>query len=251
MAVAPGRQDRRLPRTVIAGATAVLIAVLIVVLAPLGSRWGWWHFRTGFTLLRYGIYALIATSLLTLLASLAIRSPVRRRSVMLAVLLVIIAAGAAALPWSMRRMARTVPPIHDITTDMQNPPQFVAVLPLREGVANPAEYEGEEVARQQRQAYPDIQPLVLAIPPDEALGRAERAARSMGWDVVAVDSTGGRLEAVARTRWFGFRDDVVVRITPEEDGSRVDVRSKSRVGRSDIGANARRIRSFLALMREG
>lgn len=240
-----------MPMTVIIGAVAVFAALLLLLAGPLGSQWGWWHFRTGFTLLRYGAYALVATSLFTLLAALAIPSPGRRRSVMLALLLAIIALGVVAVPWSARRFARSVPPIHDITTDTQNPPEFMAVLPLREGAANPPEYTGDEVAEQQRQAYPDIQPLVLAEPPPLVLARAEQAARRMGWNIVTVDSAAMRLEAVASTRWFGFRDDVVVRVTPEGDGSRVDVRSKSRVGRSDMGANARRIRSFMAIMRDG
>jgi uncharacterized protein (DUF1499 family) len=247
MADTPERRNR-IPRTVIAGAILVLVSILLMAIGPLGSRWEWWHFSTGFRLLRYAVYALIATSLLTLLAALVIPSPVKRRSVMMALLLVVVALGVIAVPWSMRRVARSVPPIHDITTDTENPPQFVAVLPLRTGASNPPEYPGEAVAAQQRRAYPEVQPLLMAIPPAEALVRAEHSARRMGWELVAVDSAALRVEAVARTRWFGFRDDVVVRITPDVSGSRVDVRSKSRVGRSDVGANARRIRSFMAMM---
>jgi uncharacterized protein (DUF1499 family) len=250
MADTPERTNR-MPGAVIAGAILVLVSLLIMAIGPLGSRWEWWHFRTGFTLLRYGAYALIATSLLTLLAALFIPSPAKRRSVMMALLLAVVALGVIAVPWSMRRVARSVPPIHDISTDTENPPQFVAVLPLRTGASNPPEYPGEEFATHQRRAYPEIQPLMMAIPPAEALARAEQTARRMGWELVAVDSAALRVEAVARTRWFGFRDDVVVRITPEGSGSRVDVRSKSRVGRSDVGANARRIRSFMAMMEAG
>ncbi|WP_404326387.1 DUF1499 domain-containing protein [Aerophototrophica crusticola] len=79
--------------------------------------------------------------------------------------------------------------------------------------------------------------------------RAEAAARDMGWDIVAVEPAEGRVEATATTAWFGFKDDVVVRVRPEGDGSRIDVRSKSRVGRSDLGANAARIRDYLARLK--
>jgi uncharacterized protein (DUF1499 family) len=79
--------------------------------------------------------------------------------------------------------------------------------------------------------------------------RALDAARSLGWEVVASDAATGRIEATATSRWFGFKDDVVVRIRPEGAGSRVDVRSMSRVGVGDLGANAERVREFLAKLR--
>jgi uncharacterized protein (DUF1499 family) len=145
--------------------------------------------------------------------------------------------------------AQLVPPIHDITTDTEQPPQFQAVLPLRADAPNPAEYGGAEIAGQQRQGYPDIAPLALEQPSAEAFRRALEAARGMGWDIVAADSVAGRIEATATTAWFGFKDDVVVRITPAGSGSRVDVRSVSRVGKSDVGANAERIREFLGRLR--
>ena len=89
------------------------------------------------------------------------------------------------------------------------------------------------------------------MPPDRALARAEAAARALGWKIVAAAPGQGRLEATATTRWFGFKDDVVVRVTPASGGSRVDIRSVSRVGKSDLGVNARRIRAFLAALRRG
>jgi uncharacterized protein (DUF1499 family) len=143
-----------------------------------------------------------------------------------------------------------VPPIHDITTDTQDPPQFSAILPLRADAPNPPEYEGGEVAAQQREAYPDIQPLRLALDPDVAYTRALNAARSLRWEIVAADPEARRIEATDRTFFFGFADDVVIRVTPAGEGARIDVRSKSRVGRSDVGANARRIRRFLQRVQE-
>jgi uncharacterized protein (DUF1499 family) len=127
-----------------------------------------------------------------------------------------------------------------------DPPQLVATLPLRAGAENTAVYGGPKLAAEQKQGYPDIAPLALPVPPQAAFERAQRVAGDMGWQIVAADPAAGRLEATDTTAWFGFHDDIVVRIRPAGAGSRVDVRSVSRVGRSDIGTNAKRIRAFLA-----
>ncbi len=155
------------------------------------------------------------------------------------------------------------PPIHDITTDTDNPPLFQALLERRaqDGAVNPPEYvdDGGEVAAQQKQAYPDIQPLVLnATSVGAVLNDAKSVARDLGWTVIteARPSDGapvqvGRMEATQTSFWFGFTDDIVVRITQQpNDAVRVDVRSKSRVGISDLGANAKRIRAFLSRLKE-
>jgi uncharacterized protein (DUF1499 family) len=150
----------------------------------------------------------------------------------------------------LQQRARSVPPIHDISTDTEDPPQFVAVLPLRANAPNPPHYAGQDTAHEQRKAYPDIQPLVLAVPTQVAFNRARDVAQSLGWQIMGADAGAGRIEATATTLWFGFKDDVVIRVLPQgTTGSRIDVRSKSRVGRSDAGANALRIREFLANLR--
>jgi uncharacterized protein (DUF1499 family) len=97
--------------------------------------------------------------------------------------------------------------------------------------------------------YPDLGPARFTAPPDRVFARAVDIARDLGWEIVATAPAEGRLEATDRTRWFGFRDDVVVRVRPDGAGSRVDVRSVSRVGRSDLGTNARRIRGFMDALR--
>ena len=126
--------------------------------------------------------------------------------------------------------ARGAPPIHEITTDLQDPPPFVAVLSLRASAINPPEYGGAEVAAQQRRAYPDIQPLMLRLNASQAFQRALAVVHELGWEVVGSDAASGRIEAVDTTFWFGFKDDVVIRIREAGEGARVDVRSKSRVG---------------------
>jgi uncharacterized protein (DUF1499 family) len=223
---------------------AAVLAFLMLALAGPGVRLGLWTFRTGFHLLQWGAYLGLAAAALALVMLLvpAWRAP----SAMPLVVAIGLGLVSAGVPWFWRHRAEQVPPIHDITTDVHRPPKFVAVLPLRANAPNPATYGGEEVAQAQEKAYPDIRPLVLAsLPPAAAFARALAAVRAEGWDLVAADSSAGRIEATATTGWFGFKDDVVVRIEPQGAGSKVDVRSVSRVGGSDVGTNARRIREYL------
>jgi uncharacterized protein (DUF1499 family) len=154
------------------------------------------------------------------------------------------------IPWQMKRTAQRVPAIHDITTDPDDPPRFVAVLPLRKDAANSADYGGPGIAAQQRAAYPDLVPLLLPVPAQKAFALALHAAETMGWELVAADAGEGRIEATDRTFWFGFKDDVVVRIRARGDQSLVDIRSLSRVGKSDVGANATRIRNYIRTLRK-
>jgi hypothetical protein len=165
-------------------------------------------------------------------------------TVLVAVLLV--AAGGLALARGMGWIVM----IHDISTDLSDPPAFEAILPLRGDVPNPAAYDGPATAAEQRRTYPELGPLTVSEPVPQALSAAVAAGQGMGWDIVAVDETRGRLEAVATTRLLRFKDDIVVRMRSEASGTRIDVRSKSRVGRSDLGANARRIRAFLDALRQ-
>lgn len=218
-------------------------ALALLAIASWGVGAGAWPFRTGFTLLRWAAILGLAVSAAALVQ---LGVPRWRRGVPLLLLALLLGAAAFVTPFRWLRLARLVPPIHDITTDTADPPAFVSVLPLRLGAANSAEYGGPEIAAQQRAAYPDLRPLMIGEPPPEAFRRALDAARSMGWQIVKADSAAGRIEATATTRWFRFKDDVVIRIRPEAGGSRVDVRSVSRVGRSDVGTNARRIRSYMA-----
>jgi len=111
------------------------------------------------------------------------------------------------------------------------------------------EYGGPAVAKLQRSAYPEVAPLILPLPPNRAYDRAMDAVHKMGWTVVEGNNREGRIEAIDSTFWFGFKDDIVVRIRPEGNDSRLDVRSLSRVGLSDIGTNAKRIVAYLAAVR--
>ena len=157
-----------------------------------------------------------------------------------------IAACVSAVPLAMILPSITAPPIHDITSDTDDPPQFDAIVAARADAPNPLDHRGPELAAAQRAAYPDIQPLVVARPAHEVVDLARAAAEELGWQIVAVDPSGGLIEATAITYWFGFKDDIAVRLRPAGEGAtRVDIRSISRVGVGDLGANAARIRRFL------
>lgn len=227
-------------------ATIALIIALLTGLALLvggpGARFGLWDFRFGFLLMRYAAYVGIGVLALGALALLVPRAR-QGQGIKLMVALAI-AAVVVWIPWQTLRQARAVPPIHDITTDTDNPPPFEAIAPLRAAAPNPTVYDGENSARQQHAAYPDIQPIVLPMPARDALGRALAAARDLGWEIVAAVPDLGRIEATDTSFWYGFKDDVVIRITGDDRESRIDIRSKSRVGKSDLGKNAERIRAF-------
>ena len=221
-----------------------ILAISMLAVAGPGTRFGVWGVGTGIQLLQYAAFAGIAAIALTLLA-LAVTRP---RGKSLGVLVAALALGCMAfgVPWSGYQKAKQAPPIHDISTDTQDPPSFVAVLPLRKDALNPATYGGDTVAAKQHQGYPDIQSAELTTSLTQTFARALQAAKDMEWVIVAADSSAGRIEATATTRWFGFKDDIVVRIRPNGAGSRLDVRSVSRVGGSDVGTNAARIRAYLA-----
>jgi uncharacterized protein (DUF1499 family) len=220
------------------------IAALLVAAAGYGYRWGWWDLRTGFAMLPYGAYiggGAAALALMLGVLSLALRRP---RLAILGALAILVGVGALALPLNFRMRTTNMPAIHDITTDFANPPNFVALKSMRESTPNGATYGGSIVADQQRAGYPDIAPVVLKISPAQAMDKVQQVARDMGWQVASTDID--RLEATATTPWFGFKDDIVIQVTPQDDGaSRIDIRSVSRIGKSDLGTNARRVREII------
>ena len=233
--------------------TAFLVAVLCglaAVAAGLGTRYAIWNFRIGLDILKWSAYGGVAAAVLSLIGLLATVRLVFKRGFLLALLGLAIAGALVFVAWHWMQLAKSLPPIHDITTDTENPPKFVAILPLRKNASNPPDYGGPAIAAQQHKAYPDIKPLILGIPPGEAFDKAIAVARKMGWNIVDANKAAGRIEAIATTLWFGFKDDIVIRVEQSGAGSRVDIRSVSRVGVSDIGTNAKRIRKFLAEMRQ-
>jgi uncharacterized protein (DUF1499 family) len=228
-----------------------VIAVVLLALGPIGWRVGWWHFRFALlTLMPWAAYFGIAALVVSAITLLVGWSRIESHGIGVAILAFAVGGLIAYVPWHYDQIRRTVPPIHDITTDPDNPPVFIAAVPVRNAAGdNSAAYGGAKIAEQQRRAYPDIVPLTLALQPGAVFSRALDTARRMGWTIEAADNAAGRIEASDTSRWFGFTDDIVIRITPSGSGSRIDLRSSSRLGRSDFGVNAARIKTYLAALR--
>lgn len=219
-----------------------LSAFLLVALPGPLYKYGVVDLGTAFMGFKFGVFAGIAALILLVLQILFKRKTVTLGSTIMALLLSII---AIAIPLSMLNKGKSVPPIHDISTDLVNPPEFVAIAPLRADVPNPVEYAGVEVATQQRAAYPELQTLNYTQSKSELVEATKQAIDHLGWQLVNIDTNQGIIEATDRTMWFGFKDDVIVRITDNGSKRLVDIRSKSRVGGSDLGKNAERIHKFI------
>lgn len=227
---------------------AVCVAAFVMLIASgPGTRMGLWAWQTGFALVKWAFWtgAIGAVGAIILIVLLAV--PRWRQRPWMPLLALCFGLVAAVPPVILLNRAESAPPIHDITTDYFDPPAFKALMPVRQQAPNGAAYGGTEIAKQQQQAYPDIRPVIVKAPPPEAVQKALDAARAMDWEIVSSDAAAGRIEATDTTMWFGFKDDIVIRVLPNPDGgSRIDVRSVSRVGGSDVGANAARVRKFLA-----
>jgi uncharacterized protein (DUF1499 family) len=220
-------------------ALLALATLLLLVLSGPGVRFGAFDYRTGLTIFRtWTFYAAIAAGAVALLALLI--PSARSRGAMVPVVALVIALAALYPSLAFQSRARSHPPINDITTDTQDPPAYMTTARA---------YPGADMARQQRAAYADIVPVMLPMPPAQAFAKALAVAEAMGWEVVGRDAAGGRIEAVDSTKWFGFKDDIAIRVRAADAGSpnlsRVDIRSKSRVGRGDLGTNAQRIRAYV------
>lgn len=226
------------------GLGVALASAFAMVFSGIGYQLGLWHFRTGFAIMGWAFWFAGGAAVVSLVG-LFLLVPRPPKLVAAAVAGILIGATTAYVPWSYKQTAGSLPFIHDITTDTQNPPAFVAVKGLRKEGDHPVEYDGPEVAAQQEKAYPDLKSLAVSADKDKVLKAAQAALKSMKLEIVDENAAEGRIEAVATTLLYGFKDDVVVRVIAEGNATRVDVRSKSRVGRSDVGQNAARIRDFL------
>lgn len=251
------------------GRTLAVIAFLVALagalalfVAAFGYRFGWVPLRLALqTLLPAGailagvgaVLCLLVTILLIALAGNG------RRGLIISCLGIVVGAVAFYLPYSLAHGAKDTPPIHDISTDTANPPQFVDAVPLRKAAhaTNPTEYKIQggrapkivNVPEAQHRAFPDIQPVILdGVAPADAFKRALDTVHKMGWHLTAARPAEGRIEAWDQTFWFGFIDDIVIRVAPTGKGSRIDVRSVSRIGVGDAGTNARRIRRYIAAL---
>jgi uncharacterized protein (DUF1499 family) len=231
------------------GLVVAIGCALAALGAGLGNRFEWWNYRTGIAMLAYVFWVAAGTAAVCAVAVVTAAARADARAIVAGLAGLAIAGVTAWVPYDLRMTANAVPPIHDITTDLADPPQFVRVAALRKPGDHPVAYDGPGVGEQQRKAYPDLAPLVLKAPRDKVFAAAQDALASMGLELVEADAAQGRIEATATSLLFGFKDDVVVRIAGDPSGTKVDVRSKSRVGRNDFGVNAKRIRAFLGKLK--
>ena len=232
MAAPAGTWTSRIARATIAAAVLVLLAGPLMKLSILPWQVGLGMFVVAAILA--GIGGLI--SLIGLL---------RRRGNLMVVIAAAAGVAAFAVPAAIIAMGSSVPPINDITTDPANPPQFIAITAETRGPdAAPLAYD-PSFAAQQTKAYPQVKPLIVRLPPAEVFPKMHDAAKAMDWAIVASDPATGRIEATATVPWWGFKDDIVAVMTPDGEGTRIDVRSKSRVGKGDLGVNAERIEEYL------
>lgn len=239
----------------------VILIPIIYMLAGLGSKAGlWsWQFGLGFMTRQLGVWVMMLTGVLGVIGLLLTAFVQPRKGWFVAALAILVPAAGLFHLKSVSKKVQALPFIHDITTDTQNPPTFTsAILDARAKTpgVNTVDYAGKRDVRKnelisvlQTKSYPRVRPLVLPDTPDVTFGEAKQAARQLGWKIVSESTDSGKIEATASTFWYGFKDDVVIRVRPSEGGgSIVDIRSVSRVGASDMGANAARIEAFLAAM---
>jgi uncharacterized protein (DUF1499 family) len=229
---------------------------IYTLFAAVGVWFGMWDFRTGFSMLSIvnaSANWIVAISLAIVIGIFFTARRLRLHNVMRLTTFAAIGAVVAILAYVVPETYRPVegiPPIHDITTNTDNPPHYIAIAPLRADAPNnmvygdQANWDKKRMAAAQREAYPDIVPQVFSEPKEEIFNRALAAVNTLGWEVVAQDLTTGRIEATATTFWFRFKDDVVIEVTESAQGSILNARSLSRVGTSDVGKNAARLREF-------
>ena len=234
-------------------------SVAAALVAAVGSGQGWWHFRSGFDVLRYAFYAAAAGIVVAIVALIAARRS-RSRLLLANVVALVVALGFLAFLGLQVKTARSVPAIHDVTTDLEDPPLFYRTQIRADNLDN-VPVEGrpdleplppeERWRALHREHYGDLATIQVPWTVPETVRRARALAADRGWQIVSADDR-GIVEAVDTSTFFRFKDDIVIRVRPAEGGgSQVDMRSISRVGVSDVGVNAKRIRSFLADLQRG
>lgn len=223
-----------------------VVAVLVVAVMIFGARLGLWDPIVGFGYIRNYLnpigFSLLALSTVGFISQCVTRN---RTGAMKSLFAILIALSLIApMIHGIIKPAKRAPAIHDITTDTVNPPEFLVLDDTRSGAKNTLIYAGEEVATIQKKAYPYIKPIHTRLSATDAYAKALAIAQEKGWEIIAESPDALRFEATAQTAFFGFMDDVVITVTSVNNESRVDMRSVSRIGRSDRGVNAARIVAF-------
>lgn len=240
----PGpRSGYALPALAVGG-----IAAIATALGGFGVRLGWWDSGTGFTIVRMMLWGGVTAGALGAIALSETRPGRQQRGFVPALFALLLSFFVIRASLGLRRAQAELPRIADVTTDVMNPPAFVKIAELRSPSDNPVDYPGESVARIQETTYGEVQPILIELPHYDAYLHAIAKAEESGWEVVDANERDGRIEATTRTSWFGFREDITVRLTAVGARTVVDVRSASRDRDADLGSNARRIRDYLELL---
>ncbi|GHA15500.1 hypothetical protein GCM10008090_26330 [Arenicella chitinivorans] len=223
---------------------SAVIALLGFPFAVLGFRMDLFGFGVSASIIKWSVFLALGLFVLSMIVTFWKRrsNPGLAKSARLAAWIAMVPIlGVAALKFG----ADGVPPIHNISTDIENPPVFDVITEVRAAEHNPLAYNAEVLGPVQSQAYPAVRTLASSLAKPAAVERAAALAVELGWDVVNVNAEAGIVEATDTTKLWGFKDDIVVRVTSTEAGSLIDLRSVSRIGVSDLGANAKRITEFL------
>lgn len=216
-----------------------LFTILTAIAAPVGSRIGMWNYDGAIGVLTWATYLAVAALILCVLGLIRSRPGSRYKGFLPCALGVLLLVPAIAIPVYWKNAKSGTPPIQDITTNTENPPEFWYA-------PNSRIYAGESVAVQQQEAYPDIKPYLSPLNRDQTFDLVVAVIEDFGWQLWEPSKEDGHVEATQTTFWFGFSDDIAVHVTAQGEGSKVDVRSTSRFGGGgDGGTNARRIRSLL------
>jgi len=230
-------------KTALLGLALGVAVIITAMMSGVGYRLGWWRHPEAFSIFEWATYAAVIALLVSVAGALKTRLRAQQRGMLPGITGIILSLPVIAATLLFEYSATAYPQINDITTDIQDPPSFW-------DVPNPIEYPGQTVANLQIAAYPDLKPLKLSLSTEQAFVKALKVVTNKGWEVITSDPDEGRIEAVDTSLLFGFKDDVVIRITSSEDGAIVDVRSRSRIGRIDRGANAKRICSYLKELKQ-
>lgn len=227
-----------------------IFSVVAVVVSILIVRFGFLEVKPALATF-FGALGLAGLSILLGLAAFAAIWQNGTRGMGRILLALLIDAAILAYPAYLTYQYRKLPRLYDVTTDPIDPPKFEALARLRTGEGtNPAAYAGLASAERQRIAYPDIETVELETPVDRAYELTLRLVNRRKWLVIDARAPQpprriGRIEAVARTPIMGFREDVSIRVTPDDEDSRVDIRSASRYFDTDLGSNAARVKKLI------
>lgn len=224
-----------------------VLTALFFALSGYGYNWGIWGLSTAFFVLRISAYMLMVLGIAGLLSLwFANRSRSRGKHLFYTILTIALSGTAVGIGLYWQAQVNNNPFLHEVSTDSQNPPAFDAILPLRADAPNPPEFGGDAVAMLQQAAFPDIITVVLPYPKQRVYDEAVSLIGARGWDLVAGNYETGMIEATEKLAWFGFKDDVVIRLKSDNGRTVFDMRSKSRIGGTDLGVNARRVQRFMA-----